>query len=163
MKKLLLLVRHAQTEFLGTDDFSRKLTEKGIFDSRKVGKVLASKGLKPDKMYSSSAIRALSTARLIAEQTAYPVSGISSSEELYFSSPEKLMRFVNELTDDAGFVLIVNHNPTITLFAEILIGYTIPMMQPGAMVLLSFNTDSWSNISEHTATLEQMLSPDELS
>ena len=162
MKKRLLLVRHAQTENFGIDDFSRKLTEKGIFDARKVGKILAERGLKPEMIYSSSANRALATARLIAEQTEFPASHIEFSDDLYFSSPDKLMRFVNKLPNEMSFVLLVNHNPTITLFAELLIGYTIPMMQPASMAILSFNTENWSHISEHTAALEQIINPDEI-
>jgi phosphohistidine phosphatase len=162
MKKRLFLVRHAQTENTGLDDFSRKLTEKGIFDSRKVGKMLAESGLKPEKIYSSSANRAFATARLIAEQTGYAASKIEASEELYFSSPDKLMRFVNQIPDELNFVIIVNHNPTVTLFVELLIGYTIPMMQPASVAMLVFDTDKWAYVSEHTATLEKLVSPDEI-
>jgi hypothetical protein len=45
---------------------------------------------------------------------------------------------------------------------ELLIGYTIPMMQPASVAMLVFDTDKWAYVSEHTATLEKLVSPDEI-
>jgi phosphohistidine phosphatase len=71
--KRLILVRHAKAEAGGYDhDFSRTLSDKGMADAPVVARELVKRNMKPDYMISSPATRALTTARLYAEEFNFP-------------------------------------------------------------------------------------------
>ena len=71
--KTLYLVRHAKSSWDDPTlaDKARPLDARGKRDAPKVGKRLAKAGVKPDLILSSSAKRALTTARIIAKELGY--------------------------------------------------------------------------------------------
>lgn len=65
---LLYLLRHAEAEPYRADDFSRKLTENGKKQARKVGSFLAERAIRPDLILTSPVLRARQTAELAAKE-----------------------------------------------------------------------------------------------
>ena len=65
---LLYLLRHAEAVPHCSDDISRRLTEKGRDQSRRVGEFMASRGLKPELILSSPVTRARETAEIVAKK-----------------------------------------------------------------------------------------------
>ena len=53
-----------------------------------MGKRLGKRGVKPDLLVSSPALRALTTAQLIAVEIGYPRKDIVVDERMYASSPD---------------------------------------------------------------------------
>lgn len=153
MKKLFLL-RHARSEEKQADqkDFDRQLTAIGLQNATRMGINFQTKQLQFDMIVSSPAVRALTTASLIAEQMKYENSKIHQNEEVYEASIRTLLLVVNNFKDDWQNVLLVGHNPSITYLAEYLTREPIGDLTTCGVVQIEFQVDSWSEVSEGNGT-----------
>ena len=102
---------------------------------------------------SSTAVRAISTARLIAEGTEFPTESIVLNSGMYLAGPKKLLEVVQNLDSDLSTVMLVCHNPTITEFANCMSGASIDNVPTSGLVKLRFNTHNWADAMLGTATL----------
>ncbi|WP_459573846.1 SixA phosphatase family protein [Cupriavidus sp. 8B] len=71
--KTLFLVRHAKAsrDDPSLPDRQRSLDDRGRHDASKMGKRRIDRGVEPDLLVSSPALRALTTAHLIADEIGY--------------------------------------------------------------------------------------------
>lgn len=113
-----------------------------------------------DIIITSSAVRAKTTASLIAEQIAYNTSKIHINEEIYEASIRSLLKVVNQLKDEWDSVLIVGHNPSITYLSEYLTSEEIGDMTTCGVAKIKFNTNSWLEVSEGLGKLVSYEYPD---
>src|SRR5688572_6672082 len=110
----LVLLRHATAGERGApdEDFGRVLTQEGRIEAARMGGWLADERLKPDYVLSSSAARALETAKLACKELGIPLKNVHRDTELYTCAPAGLLRRLATLPADARRVLLVGHNPT---------------------------------------------------
>ena len=156
MAKQLLLIRHAEAEtpYLGQRDFDRELTSHGIITTSVTGKKLKELSFKPDYILSSAANRAKTTAILLAEQLGYEVDSIKISEEIYNCNLSILLEYINKIDNQFQQVIMVNHNPSITYFAEYLTGADMQAgMNPIGIAAISFELEDWKMVGQHTGKL----------
>jgi phosphohistidine phosphatase len=115
----LILFRHGKTERHASsgEDFDRRLTARGIEDSRRMGEVLAEAGVQPDLVLVSSAARAQQTWEAAAP--AFPNAVCEIRPTLYNADARDLMRAARAATDDT--VMIVAHNPGLNELADSLV------------------------------------------
>lgn len=84
----LYLIRHGQSEankvreFIGGRVLHTPLSSKGIMQSEKLGDFLLNQGITFDCVYSSTAVRAIETARITCNASGFPIEYIIQSEEL---------------------------------------------------------------------------------
>ncbi|MFZ0434756.1 MAG: histidine phosphatase family protein, partial [Chthoniobacterales bacterium] len=64
---LLYLLRHAEAEPHCADDFSRRLTEKGAKQARRVGCFMKEQCMRPDLILTSPVVRARETAGIVSK------------------------------------------------------------------------------------------------
>ncbi len=161
MVKKLFLARHAQASETepGVKDIDRFLTRNGQREAMYVGMYMKKHGIIPDLIVASSAQRALTTAKIMAEQLEYPVEEILEEPEMYEASVRIFLRIINELDVNCQQVMMVGHNPTVTYLAELLTGAVIGNVDPGGLVEIHFSSDSWKEVSQHTGTLIQYKTP----
>lgn len=162
MKKLFLF-RHAQTEgySLSNPDAERKLTERGVEDAIKIGQLLHEKNIVADKIVSSIAIRAQTTARLIANRIKFPPSQIQIEDDLYQCSERDLLRFINQIEDNSiNNLFLINHNPAVSAFMYLLAGKDYGFLSPCSLVIFSFDVENWSEISRGSGKVEEMRVPE---
>ena len=159
MSKKIFLVRHAKTEDGSSEkrDFDRVLTNRGLQDATVLGKYYNYKGVKPDQIFSSDAARAFATAELMASQMAYELSRIHLNHEIYEASVRTLLQLVNDLKDEWESVMIVGHNPPINYLSEYLSGADIGHMNTGSCAVISFDTDSWAEVSQNSGMLDEYI------
>jgi phosphohistidine phosphatase len=164
MVRTLLLVRHAEAARAdaGTKDIQRPLTAKGFREASRAGRFLAEKEALPDAVLCSSADRAVSTAERICEQLKFSLEAISQQEEIYNASVRNLLEVIHALPARLGQVLLVGHNPALTYLAEYLSGDEIGHMEPGAIVKLEIEGESWEIAGQRTAHLQYHLSPEQI-
>ena len=98
--KRIYFIRHAEAQSGGRSDFERELSPKGKRDAMRLGALLRSENLLPRLIVASSAVRALTTARIIAAALGVP-QALRVSRELYDINLWDLTEFVRGL-DDAG-------------------------------------------------------------
>jgi len=158
VKKRIIFLRHAQTEYDGPSDRSRELTEKGLSDSRKMGVYLKKNYPEVKAIYTSVAHRAHTTGKLINEALKLSDEDFHSSEALYYTTPNDLLHYINqEFEDKYDTVLLINHNPIIPHLVEQLVGHIFPNFHVCSAVILDFELDTWKAISPGTGIFVEHL------
>jgi phosphohistidine phosphatase len=147
--KTLFLVRHAKSsrDDPSLPDRDRPLDDRGKQDAPKMGKRLAKRGVKPDLLLSSPAVRALTTAQLIAEEVGYRRKDIVVDDRLYASSADDLLAVIRALDKKLNRVMLLGHNPEFADLAHRLSSEIIDM-PTSAVVEFNFDTKAWSDVGE---------------
>lgn len=149
--KHITFIRHAKSSHgdFSIADQDRTLTERGLRDASLVGSTLHAMMLYPDRIYSSHAVRALTTASLIATEVQYAKQDIVVDEALYLftTHTEVLLDIIRGYEDKDDHIYIVGHNETMeTLAREISNGHILHF--PTACVLhCEAHIESWKELS----------------
>jgi phosphohistidine phosphatase len=122
--KTLLIVRHAKSDWghAGLPDHDRPLNDRGRRDAPAMARRLAERGTVPDRIRSSTALRARTTAAAFAETFGREASTVELDATMYATSVEHLLDLVAELDDADSAVMLVGHNPEFSEFATRLTG-----------------------------------------
>ncbi|MBI1937777.1 MAG: phosphohistidine phosphatase SixA [Ignavibacteriales bacterium] len=151
MKKLYL-VRHAKSSWDNPDfsDFDRPLNKRGKHDAPFMGKLLKKENVKPDLIYSSPAVRAITTAQIFADELDYPKKKIVESISIYESGIKELEEIVQKISEEHKSVLIFGHNPALTSFANHLGNKFIDNVPTCAVVGIEFDVKNWKQVEHGT-------------
>ncbi len=137
---MLVLVRHAKSDWgdPGLDDHERPLNARGMRDAPALAARLAASGFEPDVLLTSTALRARTTAGFFADAL-----GVAAEprEELYGASARTLL--ATAVAAGAPRVMLVAHDPGMTVLAETLSGGGIPAMPTCAVATFAWETDDW--------------------
>ena len=149
MKKIIL-VRHAKSSWKNHElkDLERPLKKKGSIAAAMMATVLKEKQLSIDQVRSSPAVRALDTAKAIAQQTGIGESVVVIDQGLYLESKSKLLRLINELDDRLATVVLVGHNPGITDLSNLLTEDFIEWIPTAGMVGIEFDCNTWKEVEK---------------
>jgi phosphohistidine phosphatase len=147
--KELLLVRHAKSSWDDPylDDHDRPLNERGLQNAPEMGKRLQGLSIRPEVWKSSTALRAITTAEVMAEQVGFPQDQIQRSKDLYHASATELQEIISELDDQIDSVVFFGHNPGVTSLVANLYGLLIDNVPTCGVVHLQFNENTWSAVS----------------
>jgi phosphohistidine phosphatase len=162
--RLLTLIRHAKSSWdnPALHDFNRPLNERGQRDApRMAAHVLRSLG-RPDRMVSSPAVRALSTARAFAEVFGSDADALNRQPRIYEASAETLLRVVRAFSDDDRHVMMFGHNPGFTELAHRLARCSFDDMPTCAVAQIGFDAKSWLDVDERSGTLRFYAYPKQL-
>ncbi|WP_243233696.1 histidine phosphatase family protein [Microbacterium sp. CIAB417] len=120
----LVLVRHAKSDWgtAGLPDHERPLNERGRRDAPLMAAALARTGFRPDRLLSSTAVRARTTAEAFARALDVP---LEIESDLYAASARDIWR--SAATTGAQNVLIVAHDPGLSDLATALAGREVTM------------------------------------
>lgn len=153
MSRILYIIRHAQAaNGLHQSDAERKLTLTGEQQANSVGKFLKSKGIFPDVILSSTAMRARETAVQIATQLEIDPATIKVNQTIYSGSKIDILKLINQVDSFESKVMIVGHFPTIVeLYSYLTTGEQIVAMDTAEIRALAFEIP-WSEISESSGT-----------
>ncbi len=153
--KTLVLMRHARSGALMTagDDTDRPLTERGRVDALAMARGLAARGLRPDLIVSSPALRARTTAELCAREFALNGQTVQIESGLYNASVDDYLGVFKAFPDEAETVLVVAHNPTITECATRLALRRVSEMSAGSVVAVGFETARWRDLTKGQPTV----------
>ncbi len=149
MKKLFL-IRHAKSSHddLKQKDIDRTLNNRGRDDAPMMGKILKERGVKPDLVFSSPAVRALETAKLFSKELNYPADAILIDPVLYSFNSSLILSFILSIDSSAETVLLFSHNPTFHELANYFTRNKIPSMPTCCIVGIEILTDKWDEIEE---------------
>jgi len=147
--KEILLVRHAKSSWDDPylDDHDRPLNARGLRNAPEMGKRLQGYGIRPRVWISSTALRAITTAEIIAEQVGFPQDQIQRTKDLYHASATELQEIISELDDQIDSVVFFGHNPGVTSLVANLYGLPIDNVPTCGVVHLQFNENTWSAVS----------------
>ena len=145
--KTLYLARHAKSSWKHPElsDIERPLNKRGKRDAPYIGNLLKEKGVKPDILISSPAVRARKTAVVIAELIDYPKSKILIDENIYELSSTELIKIIQSFDDKYNSVMMFGHNPGFTMLNNYLTDSFIDNIPTCGVVGIRFNS-SWKKI-----------------
>lgn len=114
--KRLTLVRHAKSDWSlpGQQDWDRPLNKRGQKDAPEMARRLRSRKLKPDLILTSPAVRAVTTASIMARELKVPAAQVRHDERLYLAKASDILAVIRELAEQARHVMVFGHNPGIT-------------------------------------------------
>ena len=161
MKKLFI-IRHAKSDWgdENLDDFDRPLNEKGIKDCALVGKYLKQKNKKIDIILSSPALRAHTTAKLLAKELDFN-KNIMQNQYIYepfVAAIQELISYIHDYNDTA---ILVGHNPGVSTLAYMLCD-SREELKTASIVEISFSCDSWMDVNKNNATFISYTKPKDL-
>lgn len=143
--KTLTIVRHAKSSWSEPrlSDRERPLNRRGERDAPVMGKRIADAGIRPSLIVSSPATRAWTTARVIAEQLAYPTEFLQRENQLYLASLNDLLDIVVAQDDGFNSLIIVGHNPGLTDFVNFLSPGLTNNLPTTGVVAVNIDQDHW--------------------
>ena len=119
--------------------------------------ILVEKEINFDKIISSSANRAISTAKII-KNTIGITSKIDQKKNIYGASSADLFYLIEGLDDNINSVALIGHNPTFHIISEQLSGQQFLKFPTCSIVKINFDIESWRMLS--AGKLEWFLFPE---
>jgi phosphohistidine phosphatase len=148
MKRLTLL-RHAKSDWSlpGQNDWDRPLNKRGQRDAPDMARRLRARRLKPDLILTSPAVRALTTATVMARELKVPAAHVIQDERLYLASPADLIAVIRELGGESKHLMVFGHNPGMNECANRLsAGDHIDNLPTCGMFTARFDIRSWADL-----------------
>lgn len=152
--KTLYLMRHAKSSWSFDElrDQERPLNDRGREDAPRMGQALVKRDIHPDLLVSSPAVRALSTAVLVARELSYDHDRIQIEPAIYQADLDTLLGVVRALPDTADSVLLTGHNPTLTDVVNYLSPSPLHDEMPTAAIMcLRFAAGTWAEVKRTNA------------
>lgn len=157
----LTLVRHAKSSWSspGQKDFDRPLNERGYRDLPLMAERVRQLGRLPDRLVSSPALRALTTARGFAEVLGRLPDEVELRSAIYDASVETLFDVVRALPAATRNVMLFGHNPGFSEFANALATCPFEQMPTCAVASLELQIGQWRELGPGCGRLAQFLYP----
>lgn len=151
--KRLFIIRHAKSSWKDTslNDFERPLNKRGKKNAPMMGERLKKRGIKPDMVLSSPALRAKSTSEIIAKKVNYKKE-IVFDEDIYASMDMILHKIIKNIDDKNETLFLFGHNPDLEMLVEKYVSFDEDLVTCG-VVEVEFDCKSWKNISRKNAKL----------
>jgi len=113
--KTLFLLRHAKaiTGELLTSDQDRPLSERGLKDVNNLGVRLKKKDVHLDLIVTSPAVRAITTAQIIANKLDMKRTNFLIDPLVYGAELAVILEFISGVAKRYDDVMIVGHNPSL--------------------------------------------------
>jgi phosphohistidine phosphatase len=137
----LVLVRHAKSDWgqAALDDHDRPLNERGARDAPRMAGRLAQTGFVPERILSSTALRARTTAADFGAEFAVEVDLVP---HLYGASESTLLSVAEH--SGARNLIVVAHDPGLSMLADRLSSGDITHMPTCAVATFRWDHDDWS-------------------
>ncbi len=158
--KHLLLFRHAKSDWGTTaeNDHARPLTKRGIAAARAMGRVLAASGQVPDRVVTSSAVRAKATLE-VARAAGKWKCPTEISDALYETDAASVLEEIRALPKSATTVLFVGHEPAWSDLASFLIGGGNLRFPTAALARVDLTVSGWPAVTFGRGELVWLLQP----
>ena len=153
--KTLTLLRHAKSSWKDASliDHDRPLNERGKRDLPVMAERIHQVGIRPSLILSSTAVRAWTTAKGIANEISYPVEFLQREQRLYHAGVQRIIEVLAE--QDLGFnsIFLVGHNPGFTDFANYLLPGVTDNIPTCGLVSVMLDSDDWNLKKKKNAEL----------
>ena len=113
-----------------------------------MGQLLLSQGLSPDTIVSSTAVRAMKTAEVVADRC-YFDGEVQTDHRLYLADSNTILNIASRVSAEAKRILVVGHNPGLEDLVTRLTGCEEQLPTAGlAQIVLKI--DQWKDMSLST-------------
>ena len=160
--KQLLLIRHGKSAWdtPGLSDHDRTLNGRGEHDAPRMAAALKERGVSPDAIMTSTAVRAVSTARLVAEGLGFSVSQIITNPDLYLASPRAIINVVQHCDESVETLFVFGHNPGMHDAADLISNAAgVESFSTLAVARFELDVEHWGELDARTGLLLESFSP----
>lgn len=156
MERRITLIRHAKSSWTNPDldDFDRPLNKRGERDAPVMGQRLSSRGARPSLIMTSPALRAKTTALIIAREIGYPREFLQRETELYLADPDTIIAIVAGQDDGFQDIMLVGHNPGLTQLSNRLTGAGIDNVPTCGIVSVTLDVPGWADLDGQRGQLD---------
>lgn len=161
--KTLLLLRHGKSSWkdCGLADHERPLKKRGRQAAVRMGQLLRERGLLPERILSSPAVRAVETTQHVV-RAAKLECAVETVPALYHADPRTFVAVVSRVPNQFQRVLIVGHNPGLEEWLARLTRRT-EMLPTAALAKVDLPIETWLDLSLETqGILDGLWRPKEL-
>jgi len=161
--KTIILFRHGKADWRAdfNPDHDRKLALQGIQEAKKMGKYLTSKNHIPDRVISSTAMRAKTTAELAMASGKWD-SSFTLTSGIYGGDPLFLLNLVQSQDDHLTSICLVGHEPNFSHFIVYMTDNAHEHFPTASMVKIDFDVINWKDISPGFGKKDWLVRPKEL-
>ena len=124
-----------------------------------MGRILRDESVMFDQIISSSAKRAITTARTIASEMGYSEDNIAEERRFYGAHPSTITEILRDLDNSVSYAAVFGHNPTFHSLVEQLANTTIEKFPTCAAATISLDIDTWLELEPASGTLTTLRLP----
>ena len=166
--KTVTLFRHAKSGEKNNpriQDFDRPLSDRGLKAAPKMGGAMRDRGLRPNLVLCSPALRTRQTLTLASAKAWDNAPKVRFEKKLYEANSQTLLKVLNDLPEDVDHVMIVGHNPGLQDFAVMLAVNGRERLQlkdklpTAAVVSFEFDEELWKDVQPATGHVALFLTP----
>ena len=159
--KTVYLVRHAKSswDYHSLRDSERPLNNRGLRDAPFMAKMLVKKGVMPDAIISSPAVRAMTTATFFKNEFRLEGEDIWIRDEIYEAMSSTIVDFIQRLPERLDTVMIFGHNPTFTNVANMFTNKYIANMPTCSIARIDADIPNWMAFNDTNAKLVEFHYP----
>lgn len=158
--KTMLWMRHGKSDWDTSygADHERPLSKRGVEAARTMGAAISRAGLAPDRVLSSTAVRARTTAELAMEGGGWSAP-VRHERGLYEGPASRVLELVRQTDDGADILLVAGHEPTWSSAVSLLVGGGEVRMVTAAVACVTCDVPTWSSVREGRGQLLWLLPP----
>jgi phosphohistidine phosphatase len=146
--KTVYIVRHGKAAPASATvaDADRMLTDTGVARTCKIAEYMAESRPVIDHIISSPAERAYDTALIIADKLGISVKKVVAEEKLFTGDDSDYLGLIEGLDDSINSVMLVGHNPVVTMVANHFASPKIDSLPTTGVVSVYLDTDKWADL-----------------
>lgn len=145
--KRLILVRHGKSSWKeDLPDEKRPLKKRAFKDADLVINAFRHFQSAPPVMWSSPAVRALTTANIFKEELEVSEENFAVKEELYTFDKRELLGIIKTCDDSVNNLMVFGHNPAMTSLANSLGDQDFDNVPTTGLTVIEFEAASWKGV-----------------
>ena len=158
--KTIIILRHGKSDWNAEcgGDHERPLNERGRNAAARMGRLLDRIEQVPDRVLTSSAVRARETVEIAAEAGGWSCP-VEVLPEFYASDPTTVVRRIRAEDDSVSSLLIAGHEPTWSTLTAELSGGGWLRFPTAAMARVDLEVESWKDVDAGRGMLVWFLIP----
>jgi phosphohistidine phosphatase len=148
--KTVYIVRHGKAvpAHANIADADRLLTDTGVARTCKIAEYMNETKPVIDQIIASPAERAYATALIIADKLGIKANKIVSDEKLFTGDESDVLEVIEALDDSVKSVMIVGHNPIITMVANHFASPKLESLPTTGVVSVHLETEKWVDLKK---------------
>lgn len=145
--KYVYLIRHAKSDWDDPtlSDHDRPLNKRGLKDAPMMADLLKKNEIKPDAIFTSTAVRAFTTAEIFLER--FPDAHFAALPELYHASEKTIRDFITYTDNSFNTIFIFAHNPGLLYFCDMYEEFSLSNLPTTGIVGIEADIDDWIKFS----------------
>jgi phosphohistidine phosphatase len=157
----LTLIRHANAEQdADVRDFERPLSKKGNGEASEMAQRFQSRGLTPDLILTSAAVRTRETAETFAKVLGVATRLLQADDALYLAEGEQILGTIRGVGPLVKHLMVIGHNPGISAAAIALAPETVRTDLPTCGTLtMTVSCATWERIDRRCVVDAERDSP----